>query len=123
MELKRDRPCAGMMAEAVPKPRRLPVWKVMVDCLDMVMQKGSCSSCQGLMKEDGGNGHLESLRPPKLLWAPQRGGVGGWLPLMAFPRHLPALNSHQPPDGNDGEKKSSGLVPGHPSLPHMETPF
>lgn len=55
--------------------------------------------------------HLESPRPPELLWAPQRGGVGSWLPLMAFPRHLPALNSHQPPPRprNNGEKKKKKL--------------
>lgn len=40
MELKRELPEAGVMAEAVLKPLRLPAWKVMVDCLDMAAEKG-----------------------------------------------------------------------------------
>lgn len=34
-ELKRERPAAGVLAEAVLKPLRLPVWKVTVDWRDM----------------------------------------------------------------------------------------
>lgn len=39
-ELKRERPAAGVVAEAVLKLLRLPVWKVMLDCLDMVAERG-----------------------------------------------------------------------------------
>lgn len=41
MELKRECPApAGMVAEAVLKLLRLPEWKVMVDCRDMVHEGG-----------------------------------------------------------------------------------
>ena len=39
-ELKQERPVAGVVAEAVLKPLRLLVWKVIVDCLDMVSGRG-----------------------------------------------------------------------------------
>ena len=40
MELKQERPVAGVVAEAVLKPLQLLVWKVIVDCLDMVSGRG-----------------------------------------------------------------------------------
>lgn len=41
MELKRERPAVGVVAEAVLKPLRLPEWKVTVDCRDMMGEEGS----------------------------------------------------------------------------------
>ena len=76
MELKRERPVAGVVAEAVLKPLRLPVWKVMLDCLDMVAERGwnesSRHGCAGRGMEE--TGHLGLPGPPGLLWVSGRGG-------------------------------------------------
>lgn len=39
MELKRKCPAAGVVAKAALKPLQLLVWKVIVDCLDMVAEE------------------------------------------------------------------------------------
>ncbi|KAL0611688.1 LOW QUALITY PROTEIN: hypothetical protein AAY473_018314 [Plecturocebus cupreus] len=44
-ELKRERPAAGVVAEVVLKPLRLPDWKVMEDCRDMVGEERWVSLC------------------------------------------------------------------------------
>lgn len=66
-----------MVAEAVLKPLRLPVWKVMEDCLDMAAEKGGREEllmwvCVRGDREDRASGEPQA---PWLLWASGRGGA------------------------------------------------
>lgn len=75
-ELKRERPEAGVVAEVVLKPLRLPVWKVMVDCLDIVVEKGGQEELPMWVRVKGDKEEKASGEPqaPWLLWASGRGG-------------------------------------------------
>lgn len=77
-ELKRERPEAGVVAEAVLKPLRLPVWKVTVDCLDMVAEKEGQEELPMWVCVKGDREEKASGEPqaPWLLWASRRGGAG-----------------------------------------------
>ena len=75
-ELKRERPVARVVAEAVLKPLRPLVWKVMVDCLDMVAEKGWREELLRWVREKADREDRASGEPqaPLLLWASRRGG-------------------------------------------------
>lgn len=59
---------AGVVAEAVLKPLRLLVWKVMLDCLDMVAERGWRGelSTRVRVKGDGEDG---ASGEPRAVWA------------------------------------------------------
>lgn len=66
-----------MVAEAVLKPLRLPVWKVMVDCLDMVAEEGEQEELPMCVPVKGDREEKACGEPqaPWLLWASGRGGA------------------------------------------------
>lgn len=66
-----------MLAEAALKPLRLPVWKVMVDCLDMTAEKGGREELLMWVRVKGDGEDRASGEPqaPWLLWASGRGGA------------------------------------------------
>ena len=69
---------AGVVAEAVLKPLRLPVWKVIAGCLDVVAGRGWRGELLMWVRVEGHGGDRAAGAPwpPGLLWASGRGGAG-----------------------------------------------
>lgn len=76
-ELKRERLVARVVAEAMLKPLRLPVWKVRVDCLDMVAGRGWRGELLMWVCVEGDGGDRAAGTPCPLGFYGPLGGAGG----------------------------------------------
>lgn len=114
----------GVVAEAVLKPLRLPVWKAMVDCLDMVVGRGWLGKLLTWVREEGDGEDRASGEPrtPRGFYVPPR-GRGALMPSSDGILSASASTSLEPPLSPPLQMVEKLLVGCLASLPPMETPF